>query len=205
MTHPRFNPKISAAYQVASDAPIVHRPRSSWRPTPMSWGTDGVVVDTFLGLGNGLDDYSTGLQTQAAGNRQLDNDGAHAEIDGLRLARRSSTLVTRPALRFTSSCFRCPPSSTRSTRPPSTHPQRQAHLHARHSRAREPAMSNPTQPPPAPQPPLPQTAPTNVPPTGAIPGAATPVSGGSPLPQAPKRISSNIWGTPRGPRKPWTG
>jgi hypothetical protein len=48
--------------------------------------TDGITVDSFLGEGNALDDYSTGLQEQAVRQRQIDNDRAAAEVDRLRLA-----------------------------------------------------------------------------------------------------------------------
>ncbi|HEU5029128.1 MAG TPA: hypothetical protein VFV01_29750 [Spirillospora sp.] len=48
--------------------------------------TDGITVDSYLGDGNALDDYSTGLQEQAVRARQIDNDRAAAEVDRLRLA-----------------------------------------------------------------------------------------------------------------------
>lgn len=48
--------------------------------------TDGVTVDAFLGTGNALDDYSTGLQEQAVRAQQIENDRAAAEVDRLRLA-----------------------------------------------------------------------------------------------------------------------
>ena len=47
--------------------------------------TDGVVVDSFLGLGLALDDYSIGLQTQAVRATQLENDRTQAEIDRVQL------------------------------------------------------------------------------------------------------------------------
>ncbi|GAA4624497.1 hypothetical protein GCM10023196_024870 [Actinoallomurus vinaceus] len=50
--------------------------------------TDGVTVDSFLGDGNALDDYSTGLQEQAVRARQVDNDRQQAETERLRLALR---------------------------------------------------------------------------------------------------------------------
>ena len=48
--------------------------------------TDGVVVDTFLGLGNALDDYSTGLQTETVRAEQIENGRRQAELDRLQLA-----------------------------------------------------------------------------------------------------------------------
>jgi hypothetical protein len=48
--------------------------------------TDGVTIDSFLGAGNALDDYSTGLQEQAVRGRQIDNDQQQAETEKLRLA-----------------------------------------------------------------------------------------------------------------------
>lgn len=48
--------------------------------------TDGVVVDTFLGLGNALDDYSTGLQTETVRTEQIENGRRQAELDRLQLA-----------------------------------------------------------------------------------------------------------------------
>jgi hypothetical protein len=48
--------------------------------------TDGVTIDSFLGAGNALDDYSTGLQEQAVRARQIENDRQQAEADRLRLA-----------------------------------------------------------------------------------------------------------------------
>ncbi|MEO3813073.1 hypothetical protein ABGB17_29070 [Sphaerisporangium sp. B11E5] len=41
--------------------------------------TDGVTVDSFLGEGSALDDYSTGLQTQAVQARAAENQAAQAE------------------------------------------------------------------------------------------------------------------------------
>ena len=48
--------------------------------------TDGITVDAFLGQGNALDDYSTGLQTQAVRSEQIDNDRRQFENDRLNLA-----------------------------------------------------------------------------------------------------------------------
>ncbi|MFG2007279.1 hypothetical protein ACGFNU_49830 [Spirillospora sp. NPDC048911] len=48
--------------------------------------TDGVVVDSFLGDGDALDTYSTGLQEQAVRAREIDNDRQQAENEKLRLA-----------------------------------------------------------------------------------------------------------------------
>jgi hypothetical protein len=41
--------------------------------------TDGVIVDSFLGNGNALDDYSTGLQRQAVRARDVENQRAAAD------------------------------------------------------------------------------------------------------------------------------
>ena len=48
--------------------------------------TDGITIDSFLGDGNALDDYSTGLQEQAVRARQIDNDRNAAEVERIRLA-----------------------------------------------------------------------------------------------------------------------
>ncbi|MFC6084259.1 hypothetical protein [Sphaerisporangium aureirubrum] len=41
--------------------------------------TDGITVDSYLGAGSALDDYSTGLQTQAVQAREAENRAAQAE------------------------------------------------------------------------------------------------------------------------------
>lgn len=50
--------------------------------------TDGVIMDAFLGLGEGLDNYSKGLQNEAVRERTLENDKQQKAldiIDGLNL------------------------------------------------------------------------------------------------------------------------
>ncbi|MGW1501413.1 hypothetical protein ACWCQW_23045 [Streptomyces mirabilis] len=48
--------------------------------------TDGMVVETFLGEGNGLDAYSVGLQEQAVREKRVANQLQELEGDRLRLA-----------------------------------------------------------------------------------------------------------------------
>jgi hypothetical protein len=50
--------------------------------------TEGVIVEALLGHGDGLDEYSHGLQAQAVRERALANDQRLAEIERLRIANR---------------------------------------------------------------------------------------------------------------------
>jgi hypothetical protein len=89
----RVNPEVISQYRAGADGPIITVPGVIMAADAHVMRTDGVVVDTFLGLGNGLDDYSIGLQQQAVRGQQVDNDRQQvdndyraAEVDRLRLA-----------------------------------------------------------------------------------------------------------------------
>lgn len=43
--------------------------------------TEGVIMDAFLGLGEGLDNYSKGLQTEAVRERELENNKLQKALD----------------------------------------------------------------------------------------------------------------------------
>jgi hypothetical protein len=82
----RVNPEALSSFRPAPDSPPITVPGVIMAADSHVMRTDGVVVDTFLGLGNGLDDYSTGLQQEAVRTRQIENDTAQAEIDRRQLA-----------------------------------------------------------------------------------------------------------------------
>jgi hypothetical protein len=82
----RVNPDTMSSYQVGLDGSVVHVPGIILAADSHVMRTDGVVVDTFLGLGNGLDDYSIGLQTESVRARRIDNDRQQAEVDRLLMA-----------------------------------------------------------------------------------------------------------------------
>jgi hypothetical protein len=86
LTYLRVNPAMTSQYQAGADGPVITVPGVIIAADSHVIRTDGVVVDTFLGLGNGLDDYSTGLQQEAVRSQQVDNDRREAETDRLRLA-----------------------------------------------------------------------------------------------------------------------
>ena len=85
VTFLRVDPDVSSPYQASADGPVINVPGVIVSADSHVMRTDGVVVDTFLGLGNGLDEYSTGLQVQEVRERQLDNDLRQAELDRVRL------------------------------------------------------------------------------------------------------------------------
>jgi hypothetical protein len=86
MRYLRVNPESFSEYRAGPDGPVITVPGVIINADSHVMRTDGVVVDTFLGLGNGLDDYSAGLQTQAVRAQQIDNDRKQAEVDQLKLA-----------------------------------------------------------------------------------------------------------------------
>jgi hypothetical protein len=86
MTYLRVNPKASSAYGTGVAGPVINVPGVILSADTHVMRTDGVVVDTFLGLGNGLDAYSQGLQEEEVRSRRIDNDRRQAEIDRLQLA-----------------------------------------------------------------------------------------------------------------------
>lgn len=85
MSFLRVHPNATSAYQTSADGPAITVPGVIVSADSHVMRTDGVVVDTFLGLGNGLDEYSTGLQVQEVRERQLANDLRQAELDRVRL------------------------------------------------------------------------------------------------------------------------
>jgi hypothetical protein len=82
----RVNPDAVSTYAPAPGAPPVTVPGVIMAADSHLMRTDGVVVDTFLGLGNALDDYSVGVQVQEVRASQLANDRMQAEIDRVNLA-----------------------------------------------------------------------------------------------------------------------
>lgn len=86
LTYPRVNPGYESTYQPAGGGREIRVPGVLVSAEAHVMRTDGVVVDAFLGQGNGLDDYSTGLQVQAIRERRLANDLRRIEVDRLRLA-----------------------------------------------------------------------------------------------------------------------
>lgn len=81
----RVDPTVVSTYQPDPGRPPVTVPGVIVAADSHVMRTDGVVVDSFLGLGNALDDYSIGLQAQAVRASQLDNDRVQAEIDRMQL------------------------------------------------------------------------------------------------------------------------
>ncbi|GIH25307.1 hypothetical protein Aph01nite_36170 [Acrocarpospora phusangensis] len=86
MTYLRVNDKATSTYGNGVAGPVINLPGVILNADTHVMRTDGVVVDTFLGLGNGLDDYSRGLQEEEVRGRRLENDRRQAEVDRLRLA-----------------------------------------------------------------------------------------------------------------------
>jgi hypothetical protein len=82
----RVNPDYTSTYQPAPDARTFRVPGVLLTADTHVMRTDGIVVDAFLGQGNGLDDYSVGLQTQAIRERRIANDLRALEAERLRLA-----------------------------------------------------------------------------------------------------------------------
>ncbi|MGI5291137.1 hypothetical protein ACQEVF_48580 [Nonomuraea polychroma] len=82
----RVNPASTSSYRVGRDGQTITVPGVIVAADSHVMRTDGIVVDAFLGRGNSLDEYSTGLQEQEVRARQLDNDRQQAELDRLRLA-----------------------------------------------------------------------------------------------------------------------
>jgi hypothetical protein len=86
VTYLRVNPDAVSAYRPGPDAAPINVPGVIMAAESHVMRTDGVVVDTFLGLGNALDDYSTGLQTETVRAEQIENARRQAELDRLKLA-----------------------------------------------------------------------------------------------------------------------
>lgn len=86
MSYLRVNPEAVSQYRAGAYGPVITVPGVIITADSHVMRTDGVVVDTFLGLGNGLDDYSAGLQAQAVRAQQIDNDRKQAQVDQLKLA-----------------------------------------------------------------------------------------------------------------------
>ena len=85
VSYQRVDPTVTSTYSVAPGQPPVTVPGVIIAADSHVMRTDGVVVDSFLGLGLALDDYSIGLQTQAVRATQLENDRTQAEIDRVQL------------------------------------------------------------------------------------------------------------------------
>lgn len=81
----RVNTKAVTVHGDRATGPVIKVPGVIMSADSHVMRTDGVVVDTFIGLGNGLDDYSVGLQQQEVRSRQLDNDLRQAELDRVKL------------------------------------------------------------------------------------------------------------------------
>jgi hypothetical protein len=88
ITYLRVNPDAVSVYRPGPDAAPINVPGVIMAAESHVMRTDGVVVDTFLGLGNALDDYSTGLQTETVRAEQIENGRRQAELDRLELAMR---------------------------------------------------------------------------------------------------------------------
>jgi hypothetical protein len=86
ITYLRVNPDAVSVYRPGPDAAPINVPGVIMAAESHVMRTDGVVVDTFLGLGNALDDYSTGLQTETVRAEQIENGRRQAELDRLQLA-----------------------------------------------------------------------------------------------------------------------
>jgi hypothetical protein len=86
ITYLRVNPDAVSVYRPGPDATPINVPGVIMAAESHVMRTDGVVVDTFLGLGNALDDYSTGLQTETVRAEQIENARRQAELDRLQLA-----------------------------------------------------------------------------------------------------------------------
>jgi hypothetical protein len=82
----RVDSDVTSTYGSGVAAPVIHVPGVILSADTHVMRTDGVVVDTFLGLGNGLDDYSMGLQEEEVRSRRLENDRRQADVDRLQLA-----------------------------------------------------------------------------------------------------------------------
>jgi hypothetical protein len=86
MQYLRVNPAAYSSYGTGVAGPVINVPGVIISADTHVMRTDGVVVDTFIGLGNGLDDYSQGLQEEEVRSRRLENDRRQAEVDRLQLA-----------------------------------------------------------------------------------------------------------------------
>jgi hypothetical protein len=86
MTYLRVNTNATSTYGSGVAGPPISVPGVILNADTHVMRTDGVVVDSFLGLGNGLDDYSQGLQEEEVRSRRLQNDLRQAELDRLQLA-----------------------------------------------------------------------------------------------------------------------
>ncbi|TCO60496.1 hypothetical protein [Actinocrispum wychmicini] len=82
----RVNPGYRSYYRVAPNSAAVSVPGVIVAADQNVMRTDGIVVDSFLGLGTALDEYSNGLQDEAVRERRIENDRKQAEVDRVRLA-----------------------------------------------------------------------------------------------------------------------
>ena len=71
--------------------------------------TDGVIVDSILGRGDALDDYSHGLQDQSVASRRIANDQAAAAVDRERLAQKIAADKDETAAAVFAQVFPPPP------------------------------------------------------------------------------------------------
>lgn len=81
----RVNPDFSSAH-ISPDGRTLQVPGVIVGAEEHVLRTDGVVVETFLGEGNGLDAYSAGLQEQAVRAKSAANQLQELEAERLRLA-----------------------------------------------------------------------------------------------------------------------
>jgi hypothetical protein len=86
LTYRRVDPDYATEFRPDPDRPAIAVPGIIMTVDSHIMRTDGVVVDAFLGQGNGLDDYSIGLQTQAVRAQAIANDLQELEAQRLRLA-----------------------------------------------------------------------------------------------------------------------
>jgi hypothetical protein len=71
--------------------------------------TDGVIVETILGQGEGLDEYSRGLQETAVKQAQMQNALSQAEVDRSRLAQQVVSTKNVEAAKLYAQVFPCCP------------------------------------------------------------------------------------------------
>lgn len=84
-TYLRVNPDYTSAV-TTPDGRTIQVAGASMTTDTHVMRTDGIVVDAFLGQGEALDDYSTGLQHQSVRERRITNDLQELETERLRLA-----------------------------------------------------------------------------------------------------------------------
>ncbi|MFI6478094.1 hypothetical protein ACIBH1_09190 [Nonomuraea sp. NPDC050663] len=82
----RINPARQSSYDVAGSGLVLQVPGVIVSADSHVMRTDGVLVDTFIGRGDGLDDYSKGLQQEAVRNRKVENALRELEAERVNLA-----------------------------------------------------------------------------------------------------------------------